>query len=206
MYDDYYDGNDSEDYEYDPAWHMTNDPVDFAMNGYGGFGYDTSHVQSDEPISELVSCCKQGNLNEVKRVVDSFPEEMKAELINKGHRWTEVDYRMSGFTKEYEWYGPTPLIAASTEGRDDIVEFLLREGADPTLEGCLREDYCANATKCTKDKKCIELLNAAHRFWNRARYSGPQHQDDRRKREGYGNKPTDMDGLVAALDKISPRE
>ena len=48
--DDYYDDDyDSYGDEYDPVRHMAEDPIHFQMYGYGGFGYDTSHVPKDEP-------------------------------------------------------------------------------------------------------------------------------------------------------------
>ena len=33
-------------------------------------------------------------------------------LLNASKRWTEVDYKMSGFTKEHEWHDLTPLAKA----------------------------------------------------------------------------------------------
>ena len=58
-----------DDYEYDPWNHMVNDPVDFQMNGYGGFGYDTSHVKSDGNHSALARAAKDGNLGAVQSLV-----------------------------------------------------------------------------------------------------------------------------------------
>ena len=66
-YDDYYD----DDYEYDPYSHMTNDPLDYYTHGYGGFGYDTSHVKKDESRTELFKHASGGNFSEVKRIVEA---------------------------------------------------------------------------------------------------------------------------------------
>lgn len=63
-------------------------------------------------------------------------ETAKRRLINATRRWTEVDYKMSGFTKEYEWHDSTALACAVRCSHGDVVEYLLRRGADPTLRGC----------------------------------------------------------------------
>ena len=36
-------------------------------------------------------------------------------LLNASKRWTEVDYKMSGFTKEHEWHDLTPLAKAGLD-------------------------------------------------------------------------------------------
>ena len=41
------------DDDYDAYDHMTSDPVDFQTYGYGGFGYDTSHIQPNEARPEI---------------------------------------------------------------------------------------------------------------------------------------------------------
>ncbi|KAL7523750.1 hypothetical protein ACHAXR_000311 [Thalassiosira sp. AJA248-18] len=61
------------------------------MNGYGGFGYDTSHVPKDEPRSALAIAAGSGNLDEVKRVVEAakaVSDEEKDRIINHARRWT----------------------------------------------------------------------------------------------------------------------
>lgn len=72
--------------------------VDFQMNGYGGFGYGTSHVPKNEPHTELFNAAKNGNLAEVRRIVEAaeaISEEKKNDVLNYARRWTEVDYRVS---------------------------------------------------------------------------------------------------------------
>ena len=134
---DYYD----DDFGYDVMAHMAEDPVDFYTNGYGGFGYDTSHVEPNEKHSNLYLAAIAGNLREVKRLVEGTDDDnQKVTLLTKARRWTEVDFKASGFTKEYEWFDATPLIIAAKEGHMDVVQFLLEQGADPTLRGCLDED------------------------------------------------------------------
>jgi len=209
-YDDY-----AYDSDYDAMEHMMNDPVGFQTYGYGGFGFDTSNVPPDDPTPPLVCACLDGDINLVKSMLESCSDKDKPELTNKARRWTEVDYKASGFTKEFEWYGLTPLIAAANKGLDEIVEFLLRNGADPTLDGNSDDDFYGDALitanragKRLLDsanlKRCIELLEEAGKFWKRARYAHGRYTNDGRKRAGYDNKPTDLEGLIEALEKIPP--
>lgn len=141
------------DEDYDAYDHMTNDPFDFQMYGYGGFGYDTSHIQPDEPRSEICIKASTGDLIGVMKIVErasSSDEQKKAQVINHARKWTEVDYKMSGFTKEWEWYDLTPLVMAATLGHHEIVEYLLRQGADPTLLGCPTENVTVDALSAAK--------------------------------------------------------
>ena len=116
---------------------MVNDPAEF-----GGFRYDTSHARSDKPPPALVQArsAQSPTLILVTSLLQSYeigtPEFR--ELINTSRRWTEVDYMASVCTKEFEWYGLTPLVAADSKGHDTMVEHLLRSGVDPTL-GCCSE-------------------------------------------------------------------
>lgn len=93
------------DYGYGDDMDYDVDPVDFQMYGYGGFGYHTSQVAKDEPKSLCALAAEAGDLARV-RSLSKGPKsaEGKAKVLNHGRRWTEVDYRASGFTKEYEWY------------------------------------------------------------------------------------------------------
>ena len=36
--------------------------LEFQMYGYGGFGYDTSHVPKDDPDPAIVSAARRGDL------------------------------------------------------------------------------------------------------------------------------------------------
>jgi hypothetical protein len=145
-----YDDEDFHD-DYDPWDHMVNDPEDFQMNGYGGFGYDTSHVKSDGNHSALALAAKNGNLGAVQSLV--LQSLSRRVLLNQARRWTEVDYRASGFTKEYEWFDLTPLALAASHAHSDIVKYLLLEGADPTLKGCPSDDVHMTALGAAKNSQ-----------------------------------------------------
>ena len=138
----------------------------------------------------------------------------RRKLANASRRWTEVDYRASGFTKEYTWHDFTPITAAAANGHADVVRFLLETCiADPTLKGCPSEDYHANAFQAAEHTKygrtltshgyvqCQKLLAAAKPFW--------QHQFDgstwscRSELDGYSNAPTDKEAYMAALAAVN---
>jgi hypothetical protein len=138
------------------------DPVAFQMYGYGGFGYDTSHVPPDQQHSELYHASKEGDLKKVKEIVrlcTGKTEEEKRCMINKARRWTEVDYKMSGFTKEYEWYDSTPLAIAANQGHSEVVQYLLEQLADPTLKGCPSDNVYLDALG--EAKRGLEHLERA---------------------------------------------
>jgi len=227
------------------------DDITFQMYGYGGFGYDTSHVKPNEKESTFVKAARSGDVRKMRSLLDEVHDEgQRRALLNQARRWTEVDYKMSGFTKEYEWFDLTPLAHAAKEGHFDAVEFLLREGADPTLSGCLTDDVFYTAAKaaeaCYKEiegqitqictptehytsrslyrevknpqeyadmlfekldnaKKCQEMIDACNSFWNCASYASNRFSNDRAK-SGYSNKPTDTEGLLAALEKAKHNE
>ena len=208
---DYYDS----DGDYDAFGHMSGDPYDFYTNGYGGFGYDTSHVPKDDRKAEITKKSEEGDLNAVKRIVQAATEKDK--VINTARRWTEVDYKASGFTKEYEWFDLTPLATAARKGHDDIVQYLLEQGADPTLEGCPEDDVYLNALKaanealgramagrnrasCNKPRRCVDLLSIAEIFWNKSSYSSSSYGAT--KRQVYSNRPKDMNLLLESLSEV----
>lgn len=216
---------------YDAYDHMISDPVDFQMHGYGGFGYDTSHVAPDSSKPTLTLRAEEGDLSNVRRIVEeaaAVSPSTKNATLNSARRWTEVDYRMSGFTKEYEWFDATPLAAAAFRGHHDVVRYLLEEGADPTLKGCPEEDVHFNALegailsldKCRRtagqgggtgaggkdgvvlrgSQCCVDLLKAAAPFWKDASYSSSRYSKTARNK--FNNAPMDPDGLLAAVGAV----
>jgi len=215
MYGGYY-----ADDDYNPMRHMMDDPVDFQMHGYGGFGYDTSDVPKDEPKPTITKKADAGDLAGVKSVVEKTPANKKAHVINHARRWTEVDYRMSGFTKEYEWFDITPVATAAWRGHDQIVQYLLEQGADPTLVGCPTDDVHRDAFQSAeakikvedrnskgpkseallRAKRCVDLLTAAKPFWNPASYNGSRY--GKNARTDFTNKPTNTKELLDALSSI----
>ncbi|KAL7523751.1 hypothetical protein ACHAXR_000312 [Thalassiosira sp. AJA248-18] len=116
---------------------------------------------------------------------------------------------MSGFTKEYEWYDITPLGYAAVQGHCDVVQYLLEEGADPTLQGSPSADQYSDAFKAAiiaagyneGGKRCAALLEAVKPFWKRAKYAAPQYQ--KKRREKFTNAPTDREGMLNSLRAVA---
>merc|ERR1719375_837223 len=46
------------------------DEIDFQMYGYGGFGYDTSHIKPDSAQPAIVTASGHGNLEELRSLVE----------------------------------------------------------------------------------------------------------------------------------------
>ena len=81
-----------------------------------------------------------------------LPDDVnKRRVMNASKRWTEVDYKASGFSKDYEWHGLTPMAAAASAAKPEVVEYLLKQGADPTLSGCNVEDCHYDALGAAKN-------------------------------------------------------
>mmetsp|Transcript_36472 Transcript_36472/g.74405 ORF Transcript_36472/g.74405 Transcript_36472/m.74405 type:complete len:851 (+) Transcript_36472:234-2786(+) len=217
--DDDYDAYDDYD-DYDVVDHMTNDPIDFQINGYGGFGYDTSHIGPDEPRSEMCLSAFQGDLSGVMDIVEraaAISEEGRIKVINYARRWTEVDYRASGFTKEWTWWDLTPVAMAAALGHHEVVQYLLEQGADPTLRGSPTENGSVDAlgsaktnldyetkqgsdVKCNNAQRCVDLISVANLFWEKASYSSPHYSTT--IRAVFSNRPTNNQMLQEALQNV----
>lgn len=98
----------------------------------------------------------------------------------------------STVVQQLEWYDITPLTLAVMRGHDDIVEYLLRLGADPTLMGYpknqlqhpdnnnkahnnIMDAYIAASRLCKMIRRCRrtqDLLLSVKPFWKKASYYG----------------------------------
>ncbi|CAD7926294.1 unnamed protein product [Amoebophrya sp. A120] len=99
--------------------------------------------------SDIVSAVKKGDIDAVKRLVEETqPGNERRTLVNSTRHWTEVDYKIGGYTKEWEWHDMTALSYAAYGGHVDVVRYLLHTGdADPTLSGCPVADEYYDASK-----------------------------------------------------------
>ena len=132
---------------------------------------------------------KMGYLEVVQReLAGSNNAKTLRQRVNQTKKWTECDYRMSGFVKTYRWHDITAVTAAALFGHDQILYYLLSHGlADPTLKGCPTENVYINAFDAQKRgiskpcgrlgnssqdyARCGALLAAAKPFWNTSKFS-----------------------------------
>ena len=87
----------------------------------------------EEP-SPLVKACQAGQLSKVKAWLDCCEGRRLAEMLAVAHKIEESEDKAGGlYTKEWTWFGDTPLHAAARHGHAALVRYLLLKGADPTL-------------------------------------------------------------------------
>lgn len=87
----------------------------------------------EEP-SPLVKACQAGQLTKVKAWLDCCEGRRLAEMLTVAHKIEESEDKAGGlYTKEWTWFGDTPLHAAARHGHAALVRYLLLKGADPTL-------------------------------------------------------------------------
>ena len=84
-----------DNYDFYDDYYAGVDEITFQIAGYGGFGYDTSHVQPPQRETAVVQAARSGNVNELKSLLGSVKNEKEKRCLLH-RRWTEVDYKMSG--------------------------------------------------------------------------------------------------------------
>ena len=73
-------------------------------------------------------------LTKVKAWLDCCEGRRLAEMLAVAHKIEESEDKAGGlYTKEWTWFGDTPLHAAARHGHAALVRYLLLKGADPTL-------------------------------------------------------------------------
>lgn len=132
----------------------------------------------------------------------------KRRTLNAAQRWLELDYRCHGGINEYEWYNWTPLATAAIQGHPQVVEYLLRQGADPTLEVCYSDNAhfhgaLAVAKANGHNSRCIQMLELAAPFWKRHGHSSSHFSGGARVAAGHPHNPSSLWQLKRALDDIT---
>ena len=180
-----------------------------------------------EERSEISIAIARGDLTSVKNIVSNAAPELKHKIINYARIWGEHNNAYA--TQDdpnrtsTNWFDITPLTLAAMRGHHDIVEFLLRQGADPTLKGISYEDielpdnsaplvelphYNMNAfdaaNKLTRKIRCCrrteDLLRVVKPYWKRCVYSGAS--ATRHQRLAFTNEPINTEWLLDALDQV----
>ena len=103
-----------------------------------------------EPRPEISNAICRGDLKSVQRIVNAAAAisiDEKNKTINYARQWGEHNTfyatesnPLEGNPPTTNWFDVTPITLAAMRGHDQIVEYLLRVGADPTLKGCPYED------------------------------------------------------------------
>jgi len=73
-------------------------------------------------------------------------------MLNYCAKYHEVDYKMAGYTKEWDWFKYTPVVAAAKNGHIECVRVLLLNGACPVLQCCEIDDVCEDALQAASGK------------------------------------------------------
>ena len=184
-----------------------------------------SDVEERSAISIAIA---RGDLTSVQNIVSNAAtsSQEKHKIINYARIWGEHNNAYAtpdDPSSSTNWFDITPLTLAAMRGHHDIVEYLLRQGADPTLKGISYEDielpdnsaplielphYNMNAfdaaNKLTRKIRCCrrteDLLRVVKPYWKRCVYSGAS--ATRHQRLAFTNEPINSEWLLDALDQV----
>lgn len=137
------------------------------MYGYDDWGYDSFDEKPRKPTrskneshtgSRLYFLAETGKIKAVMNLVEKIkdPEDKAKFVINHARRWTEFDEKAGGAIKEFEWFDLTPVSIAARNGHTDVLKYLLKKHADPTLGAC----YGDNSYSTTQEEAKRYLENA----------------------------------------------
>lgn len=187
-------------------------------------------VKAPPPINEskpaIVKAAARGDLEAVKRIVEaaaSISITEKYKTMNQAPIWTEIlsveenGPNSSGdgnttiqTTISQEWFDVTATTMAAIRGHHHVLQYLLEEGADPTLKGCPKDaiqsdeddpvvadqkELHMNAFDVSKDlfkkirscRRSHDLLMVCKPYWRRCFYSSSN--ASKCKRESFTNIP-----------------
>lgn len=138
----------------------------------------TAEVEPKPAISKAVA---RGDLASVQRIIDAVDAvslDEKIKVVNYARKWTEhnISYEAEDNPNAVaEWYDVTPITLAAMRGHDSIVEYLLQQGADPTLKGCSLDDIIVelsndeNLTVVDLPELHMNAFDAANKLTNKIR-------------------------------------
>lgn len=103
-----------------------------------------------EAMPDIVLRASEGNLHAVRMIIEAaqgVSDHEKRATVNKARKWLKWTFfrgqrRMPNVEVLYDG---TPLIYAYYSGHHEVVEYLLEQGADPTLRGTIPENLSVNA-------------------------------------------------------------
>ena len=192
----------------------------------------------------LTKAAARGDLESVKLIIEkasAVSQLEKNRIINQAPIWTEIfsveefganvsgegsnNNKIVQKTSQH-WYDVTPVTMAAMRGHHDLLQYLLEEGADPTLKGCPKDavlddeddpivadqkDLHMNAFDVAKDlyrktrccRRSHDLLMMCKPYWRRCYYSSSN--ASKCKREVFTNTPQcELFQLKEAISRVPP--
>jgi hypothetical protein len=154
----------------------------------------------DESIA-FNKAAEEGNFAKVIALLASQrTEEGRNYILNEARPRgieTETDVSISNNHKHKGWYDLTPLALAAVNGHTNVVEYLLRQGADPTFRGSPSQDRDFNALEAAKHgvKAAQQDINSVLSFGK-----DEYHQQQQHETQPYITTGADANPTVTALD------
>mmetsp|Transcript_628 Transcript_628/g.818 ORF Transcript_628/g.818 Transcript_628/m.818 type:complete len:370 (-) Transcript_628:14-1123(-) len=209
-------------------------------------------VMTPPPINEskpaIIKAAARGDLDAVKRIVEaaaSISIVEKNKTMNKAPIWTEIfpveknnvirssrdgesdnNIQTTTIAQTQEWYDVTATTVAAIRGHHHVLQYLLEEGADPTLKGCPKDviqdddddpfvadqkELHVNAFDVSKDlykkirscRRSHDLLTVCKPYWRRCYYSSSN--ASKCKRETFTNIPLcELSQLKDVIRRVPP--
>ena len=203
----------------------------------------------NESKPAIIKAAARGDLDAVKRIVEaaaSISIVEKNKTMNQAPIWTEIlTVEESGIssgdvnnnvnvhtttttttTTSQEWFDVTAVTMAAMRGHHHILQYLLEEGADPTLKGCPKDaiqnddddpivadqkELHMNAFDVSKDlykkirsfRRSHDLLTVCKPYWRRCNYSSSN--ASKFKREAFTNTPQcELSQLKETIRRVPP--
>ena len=126
------------------------------------------------------------------------------QVVNGCRTRTEIVEKY-GYDKSWEWHDDTALHAAVRANSSKSVYYLLKFGADPTLESGHTDDFYPTPLDLAVyfgRQNCRELLEAALTCWKKAKYAGARAEEKNKPRTtDFDNQPHDRKKLIKELDE-----
>lgn len=103
-------------------------------------------MAAEETKPQLTKAVARGDLVAVRKIVDAAAaasHDDKIKVVNHARKWIEQNdgYKCEeNLNGTAEWFDATPITVAAMRGHDAIVQYLLEQGADPTLKGLPKDD------------------------------------------------------------------
>ena len=121
--------------------------------------YPCGYALFADPL--IVKCARRGDFRD-RQMIRALVAE--GENVDTCLRWEEVQEKMGGYTKEWQWNGDSALMAAAKKGNLAALKTLLRLGATNSHKCCyaddLYDDSASAAAKRKNQQAAAELIES----------------------------------------------